>query len=492
MGIYLNPSNANLLEDLKKELYIDKSMMIREINHFIDTGNQYVCVSRARRFGKTMAGNMLSAYYSKGCDSREEFSRLKISKDPCFEEKLNKYNVIMFDMNSEFENAENEETLLSFLTEEIKAELREQFPNVTLSNGDNLAKSILKIYNQTGETFIIIIDEYDVLVREDVSENLFKTYLKFLNGLFKSNTVRPAISLAYLTGILPIVRQKTQSKLNNFEEYTMLNARELSEYVGFTEDEVRMLCSERKMDFAECKSWYDGYRQNGYEIYNPRSVIKAMSDKEYGSYWNQTSTYTVIADRLSANFDGMRDSVIQMLSGEDVPVRVTTYMNTMTDFMSLDDAFTYLIHIGYLAYDDDKKTCRIPNREIWQEWETAVRVLDDYSETNKIIHSSKELLESTLSGDEQAVAKALDESHIHVTSNRSYNNEDALQSAIYLAYLYALNHYTIVREMTAGKGFSDVTFIPVKNDRPALIIELKRNGSANSAVNQIREKKYFD
>ena len=245
------------------------------------------------------------------------------------------------------------------------------------------------------------------------------------------------------------------------------------------------------MDYTECRSWYDGYRQHGYEIYNPQSVVKALQKKEYGNYWSQTSTYRVISDRLYENFDGMRDGVIKMLSGEPVPVKVTTFMNTLTDFVTKDDAFTYLIHIGYLAYDREQKICRIPNREIWEEWEAAIGIVDGYKETDHIIQKSRELLQATIDGEEEAVAHALDESHIHVTSNRSYNNEDALQSAIYLAYLYAINKYTIIREATSGKGFADVVYIPLKPKDPALIIELKRNSCPESALDQIKEKKYF-
>ena len=246
------------------------------------------------------------------------------------------------------------------------------------------------------------------------------------------------------------------------------------------------------MDFDECRLWYDGYSQHGIEIYNPESVVMAIERGEFGSYWGKTSTYRAISDRISQNFEGTRDDVIRMLSGEEVDVNATSYMNTMDSFATKDDLFTYLIHIGYLAYDRKEKTCRIPNREIVQEWINAVRVVDEYKETDRIVLASKQLLKDTVNGDEEAVAQALDRSHIHVTSNRSYNNEDVLQSAIYLAYIYALNEYTIVREMTSGKGFADVTFTPVHPDKPALIIELKRNDSAESAIDQIRQKQYFD
>ena len=492
MGIYLNPNNENFRRTLLADIYVDKTMMIKEMNRFIDTGNNYICISRPRRFGKTIAGNMLSSYYSKGCDSRELFAPYKIAKTDGFEEKLNKYNVIKIDVNSEYQNTTDKDNLIKILSEDIKDEIKEQFPQVKLSESDSLAKSILKVYSSTGETFIIIMDEYDVLVRENVSQELFDSYLSFLNGLFKSDTLRPAISLAYLTGILPVVRDKIQSKLNNFEEYTILDGRNLTEFIGFTSKEVKYLCDENDIDYEECKRWYDGYRQNGYEIYNPKSVLMAIEIKRFDNYWGKTSTYKAISDRIVQNFDGMKDDIICMLSGEEIDVNVSGYLNTMRDFETRDDAFTYLIHIGYLAYDPDKRKCRIPNKEVQQEWFNAIRIVGEYKETDRIIRASKDLLEKTIEGNEDAVAQALDISHIHVTSNRSYNNEDALQSAIYLAYIYALNKYTIIKEMTTGKGFADVVFIPFVSDYPAMIIELKRNGSADSAINQIKEKKYFD
>ena len=492
MGIYLNPGNENFRRTTSADIYVDKTEMIAATNRFIDKGNNYVCVSRPRRFGKTIAGNMLSAYYSKGCDSKELFSRYKIAKNSCFEKKLNKYNVIKIDMNSEFQNTLDKDNLINRINREIIREIREQFPNVRLEDDDTLAQSILRVFSVTGETFIVLMDEYDVLVREQVSQKLFDQYLSFLNGLFKSDTLRPAISLAYLTGILPVVRDKIQSKLNNFREYTILNAGQLSEFIGFTADEVKTLCEEYGVSYEECRRWYDGYRQNGFEIYNPESVVRSMEDKFFAGYWGQTSSYEAISDRIRQNFAGTKDAVIRMLSGENVDVNVTRYMNTMTSFHTKDDLFTYLIHLGYLAFNREDSTCRIPNKEVRQEWFNAIETEDEYAETTQIIQASKELLKLTLKGNEEAVSRALDVSHIHVTSSRSYNNEDALQSAIYLAYIYALNRYTVIKEMTTGKGFADVVFIPFKEDDPAMIIELKRNKSTESALNQIRRKQYFD
>ncbi len=491
MGIYLNPNNDSFKRIVSREIYVDKTMMISVANDFMAKDNTYICISRPRRFGKTIAGNMLAAYFSKGCDSKELFAPYKISSDPSFETNLNKLNVIQIDMNSEFKNEREMDSLLDNLQDRIVAEFAEQFPNISFGEKESVGNCILKAYAKENAQFVIIIDEYDVLVREKVSQKLFSQYLDFLNGLFKSNTLRPAISLAYITGILPVVRDKIQSKLNNFDEFTILDANEFAEFIGFTGEEVKTLCEKYGVDYTECKRWYDGYSQYGLEIYNPESVVKCIQKKRFASYWGKTSTYEAIAERIRENFEGTKDDVIRMLSGENVDVNVTRYMNTMTDFSTRSDAFTYLIHLGYLAYNIDDETCRIPNKEVRQEWFNAIEAEPEYKITNKIIQSSKELLTETLSLNEEAVAKSLDESHIHVTSNRSYNNEDALQSAIYLSFIYALNKYTVIKEMTTGKGFADVVFIPFMPNLPSMIIELKRNGSTESALSQIRDKKYF-
>ena len=492
MGIYLNPNNENFRSILSAQIYVDKSMMLTVTNDFIDKGNKYICMSRPRRFGKTIAGNMLSAYYSKGCDSSELFQNLKISSDPGYTSKRNAYNVIKLDMNSEYQNTQNKEKLLQRLTGKVREEFAEIFPEISFDGDDTLAECILKVYSSTGETFVIIMDEYDVLVREQVPRKLFDEYLGFLNGLFKSDTLRPAISLAYLTGILPIVRDKVQSKLNNFKEYTILNSKQLAGFIGFNEEEVRELCEEYDVDYEECRRWYDGYRLNGLEIYNPESVVEYVDSGEPENYWAKTSSWKVIEDRIEQNFEGVRDDVVRMLSGESVDVNVRRYLNTMDSFETRGDAFTYLIHTGYLAYDKDTKTCRIPNLEVRDEWYSAIETRSEYKETDKIIKASKELLKQTLIGNESAVADALDTSHSHVSSNRSYNNEDVLQSAIYLAYIYALNEYNCYKELTAGKGFADVVYVPVHPDKPALVIELKHNKSAESGLRQIKDKKYFD
>ena len=493
MGLYLNPSNIGFTKILSADIYVDKTMLISELNKFIDKGNQYICVSRPRRFGKTIAANMLCAYYSKGCDSRDIFKDLKISKADNYEKYLNKLNFIKIDVAGEYQTAPEKDKMLVLLTERVRREFKQQFPKIKFAKNATIANCIQDVYEQTNETFVIILDEYDSLVRMKIPQELFDEYLMFLNGLFKSDTLRPAISLAYITGILPVVRDKVQSKLNNFKEYTILDSKELSEFVGFTDEEVAKLCETYQISHTECKNWYQGYKLGEFDVYNPESVVMSIEDRRFEGHWNKTSSYSVIVDRLQSNFDGMKDDVIKMVSGENVKVNVTRYMNTMTDFRNKDDAFTYLIHVGYLAYDYNTKKCRIPNKEVRLEWFNALEDDKNYKVTDKIIKDSEELLEQTLQLNSAEVAKALNRSHIHVVSHRNYNNEQALASAVYLAFIDALNYYTVFKETSAGNGIADLIYTPLHADSkyPPMIIELKSNKTASRAVAQIQNKEYF-
>ena len=491
MGIYLNPGNELLKRAIRSEIFIDKSMMIAEVNKLVDTENNYICISRPRRFGKSMMGNMIAAYYSKGCDSRELFKDLEIAQDKSYEEYLNKLNVIKIDMNAEFMS--NHEEFLHVMQKRIMKDFAKAFPDVDFSDCRSFADCMLEVYAEKEETFVVIIDEYDVLVREKVPIALFNDYLQFLNAMFKNSTLSPAISLAYLTGILPIVRDKIQSKLNLFDEFSMTDASQFAQFVGFTAEETKDLCEKFGMDYEECKRWYDGYDLNGvHEIFSPRSVVSAMSKHSFGSYWTQTGSYEALKLYILMNFKGMKDDVITMMGGGKVPVEVDSYLNTMTDFHGKHDVFTYLIHLGYLAYDRENQLCYIPNEEIRKQWVISVQYEEDYAPIIQLVNDSKQLLEATLNKDEEAVAAALTEAHIRATNPLTYNNEASFQSAIGLAYFYANLKYTVIKELPTGKGYADLALIPYVPNIPAMIIELKNKKSAESAIRQIKEKKYDD
>ena len=499
MGVYLNPNNQNFTAQIQTGTYIDKTMLIEQTNKRLNNADfKFICISRPRRFGKSIAEDMLAAYYSKGADSAELFAPYKIAKSETFSKYLNKYNVVKVDLNAMFsiwlglsDEDKKGHSFISYVTKLICKEFTNEFKDIDFGDTTSLSLYIQTVYARTGQTFIIIIDEYDVLIREKVCEEEFKAYLGFLNSLFKNAELKPAITLAYLTGILPIMKDKIQSKLNTFDQYNMLRIGPFAEFTGFTAEEVMGLCERYDRDFVECKSWYDGYDLKGTEIYNPQAVIKAVLSGEFVSYWSATSSYEVIAEKLQMNFAGTKEDVISMMAGNRVDVDVESYDNTLTGFKSRDDVFTYLIHLGYLAYDETEQQCYIPNREIHAEWVKAIRYDDNYAETDKIIKASKQLLMDTIDMNEAAVAEALDNAHIHVSSIRNYNNEYSLHAAIYLSYIYAINNYVIAKELPTGKGVADIAYIPLDKTKAALIVELKVNQSPDTALNQIREKKYF-
>ena len=488
MGTYVNPGTTNFEKDINDDFYVDKSMLIKVLNTKINRRNCYCCVSRPRRFGKTMAANMIAAYYSKGCDSHEAFSDLKISEDPSFEENINKYTVIQLDMNDVVTNKEDN-SITEYINKEVVSELRKIYPSALPEENVSLSKAIKEIFSLTGDQFVFVIDEYDVIIRDQKYSSELDGYLTFLVSLFKNSATAPAIALAYLTGIMPIIKEKTQSKLNNFKEYTMLNAKDMAPFMGFTEDEVKSLSTQSGMEFDELKKWYDGYDLEGLEIYSPKSVISAIEDHECSDYWVETSSYEAVTDYISLDFEGLKEDVISMFTGNRVEVRTSFYRNTMS-FGTKDDVLTYLIHLGYLAYDADTSSCFIPNNEIKDMWALSIERAKGYKDVFQMIRDSKKLLELTWNGEEKAVAEAVAKAHREACSILQYNNEGSFQSAIHLAYYYAKTYYTIVNELPAGKGFADVAFIPYKTDVPAIIIELKKDDGVDTAIDQIKERKY--
>ena len=496
MGFFVNPNEEMLRISVNSRIYVDKSMLLHELNLLLNTEDRFVCVTRPRRFGKTMAGNMIAAYYGKTANSRQILEKLQIAQTDDFKTYLNAFNVIKFDVNAFSSRSNGKEDIVPLFTAKIREELIEEFPDCGIKQTDLLVDCIEKVYKKTKVQFVIIIDEYDVLVREKASATIFNSYLAFLNNMFKNADLAPAFALVYLTGIFPVVRDKIQSKLNLFTEYSMTDSMQLSEFVGFTEEETRSLCEQYHMDFEECKRWYNGYkldfRNNSFEIYNPKSVVQAMNTWKFGNYWTKTGSYDSIRTYISMNFEGIKDDVKTMIAGGKIDVNVDKFLNTMTDFHSKDAVFAYLIHLGYLAYDSTTKQCYIPNSEIRSEWIYAIENDSDYAKAIEIVNNSKRLLDKTIEGDNQSVADALSAAHQQLLSKQRHNHEACLQCAIRFAYFYANTRYTIISELPAGKGYADVVFIPYIPNVPAMIVELKRNHSTGAALQQIESKQYFN
>ena len=346
MGTYVNPGTKNMEIDIDDEFYVDKSLLVKVLNTKLNKKDRFICVSRPRRFGKTMAANMIAAYYSKDCDSHDVFSDLKISKDSSFEENINKYTVIQLDMNDVVTNKEDN-SITEYINKEVVSELRKIYPSALPEENVSLSKAIKEIFSLTGDQFVFVIDEYDVIIRDQKYSSELDGYLTFLVSLFKNSATAPAIALAYLTGIMPIIKEKTQSKLNNFTEYTMIDPDEMASFMGFTEDEVKSLATQSGMEFDELKKWYDGYNLNEIEIYSPKSVITSVEKRRCDDYWVETSSYEALKDYILMDFNGIKNDVISMVSGEHIPVNVKKFTNT-SFIDSKDDAFTSLIHLGYL------------------------------------------------------------------------------------------------------------------------------------------------
>ena len=490
MGIYLNMGNEDFTRAVNSEIYVDKTEMLKHINRVLNTEQQFICVSRPRRFGKSMTANMLAAYYSRGCDSRELFSPFKIAKADSFEKHLNQYNVIRINMTRCTQEDGTMQELLQFLGEDIMDEIAEAFPDLRMPRRPSLVSVLEKHFCQYKIPFVMIIDEWDCIFRmKQFTLDDQVTYLNFLRNLLKDQSY---VALAYMTGILPIKKYGEHSALNMFTEISMTYAEPYSEFTGFTESEVSALCRQYQKDFDTIKQWYDGYCVDEFSIYNPRSVVESMIRGKVMNYWNATETYKALQDFIKMNFDGLREKVTGMIAGEQVHVNPAKFQNDMTSFQSADDILTLLIHLGYLTYDFRTGKAWIPNSEVQQEF---INSIEDggWEEIMNAIRSSDALIQATLDGDTGTVAKLIARSHEENTSILKYNDENSLACVISLAYYTARKHYIMHRELPTGKGFADIVYIPRKNvDAPAMVIELKHNQPADTAIAQIKEKRYPD
>lgn len=489
MGKYLNVGNSGFAAAVKG-IYVDKTEMISFVNSKLGTLDKLICVSRPRRFGKSLAANMLCAYYSKGCDSQNLFEGLAISNDPHFEKYLNKYDVIYLDITLFISRASHIRNVVKDIETAVVREVQQTYPDVEKDSA--LPDMLFNVTQVTGEKFIMVIDEWDALFREVKDDVVLqKEYIDFLRSLFKSNWTDVIFDGVYMTGILPIKKYGNQSAVSNFREYSMLAPKKLAKYVGFTEMEVRMLCKKYDMDFDEMKRWYDGYSFSLLKsIYSPNSVMEAIGSEEFGSYWTRTETYESLKIYIDLDMDGLKEAIIRMLGGEKVRIMAGSFQNDMANIKSKDDVLTLMVHLGYLAYDANEKEVFIPNEEVREEFVLAV-TKGKHTELAKLIQNSDRLLEQTLNMDEHAVERAVEEAHKIVSSPLSYNKEDSLRSTIRFAYITYLDEFIEIDEFPSGTGYADMVFMPKQGSaRPVIVFELKWNTIVDSAIEQIKNRDY--
>ena len=488
MGIYFNPINRSFPKDRNYEIYVDKTGLLSFLNKAIDTSKNCIAVSHARRFGKSHAAGMIDAYYSLGSDSSKLFENTKIASDSDYEKYRNKYNVIHLDISSFWDDYKDNliEKIVEYIYDDIKEELGD-----ILDYKKKLSYVLMKIYEKTEIPFVIIIDEWDCVIRNSNDQNLIHNYLQFLHSLFKSEESKSFLALGYITGILPIKKIEDESALNNFQEYTMLKSRPITKYYGFTEDEVKELCKKYDLDFETMKAWYNGYLIDGMHMYNPNSVSMAINYQDFDSYWRNTSAFGTINTFITMNYAGLKEDVLAMLSGEKVMVNTECFQNDLTEIHSKDDALTALIHLGYLGYDKDMLSAYIPNYEVSKAFQSTLKT-GAWKEIAASISRCDELLIATINKNVEKVAELIELAHETYTSVLKYNDENSLSCVLTMAYFTAPAYYNIIREMLSGKEFADFVFLPKANagNRPAMIVELKHNKTADAAITQIKEKRY--
>ena len=500
VGIYVNPGNI-AFQRINNSEYVDKTQIIDLINARIGTNNNLVCISRPRRFGKSFAAQTLSAYYDCSCDSHALFDDKKIAKCESYTEHLNQYNVICFDVTSFVSVARRTQRPLSdvpnMITEALQKELVETHsqlrPDMSLT--ECILRCVEGTKDEPGRKFVFIIDEWDAVIREAKDEPATqKQYLDLLREWFKNIAFTPkVVAAAYMTGILPIKKDGSQSAISDFKEYTMVKPRDFGGYVGFTEEEVRRICKDKNVDFETTKRWYDGYTFEGVgSVYNPNSVMQAIDNNDFDSYWTETSAAEGLMEYISHDYNGLTKTIAELIAGIDVKVSVTGFANDLTTFRGKDDVLTLMIHLGYLAYDSVNKTVRIPNEEIKLEFQKAVKEVK-HTATLERLRESEQLFLDTIEGNEAAVAEQIEKIHMEETSPIHYNKEDSLRSVIKLAYYTYRDNYVQWEELPAGAGYADVAYLPkYDSGYPILVIELKWNKDAETAIQQIKNRHYPD
>ena len=486
MGIFIDKGFESFRR-IANDDFVDKSMLIKFVNQFVGTRNCYVCLLRPRRFGKSVAAQMLYAYYDrKSADARLLFEKLEIAKQPDFEKHLNKYPVIYLDFNT-FANIKPEE-IVTYFQKKVIADLKEVYP--FLQEKNLLSEALREINQATSDKFVMIIDEWDMLVRDE-NVAIQTEYVNFLRSMFKSNTADDVFQLVYMTGILPIIKYRTQSAMNNFAEYSVLDPKATEKFYGFTQDEVKALCKKHNMSFARMKHSYDGYIIcNEKSMFNPNSVMRSILDRSYGSYWGKTALYTTIEYYVQRDTEHLKPMVTKMLNGESVLIDITSFRNNMNDIKDYNDVLTLLAHLGYLSYDPKTKSVRIPNIEVAEEFRNSLRNCG-WGYLSMALAKSTMLLQATIEKDKNYITKALGEYHREATSFLEFNDENSLACAIKLAYYSAISDYEIFRELPTGKGFADMVFVPIPGSVfPAIVVELKWDKSAQGAIAQIKNKNY--
>ena len=493
MGTYLNPGNSGFAEMVKSD-YVDKTDLIRMINSTIGTKKKLTCISRPRRFGKSYAAQMLCAYYDRTCDSHKLFSSYTISEDDQYEKHLNKYDVLYLDM-THITGEAGTKSFIDFIKEKVTEELASAYPELKVDSA--FCTTLINAVEASGNKIIAIIDEWDSPIRE--LPEMEKPYLEFLRTLFKgSGAASKIFAAAYMTGILPIKKDGKQSAVSDFEEYSVLDPGDFADFVGFTEEEVKKLCEQKNKDFEKMKLWYDGYTfGEKHSIYNPYSVMHAVNSGKFKPYWKKTSAAETLMTYIDMDQNDLQDTIARLIAGESVIVDTDSFQNDVESFTCKDDVLTLLTHLGYLTYEQEPDSynddsvvglVKIPNEEVRSEFDKLLRK-SKHRRLIELVRKSDQLLQDTLDGKNEIVAKAIADVHDSEYAPTYYSNEQSLRYVVKMAYISCVDQFAKVEELPSGHGIADVVFLPNRRSTlPAMIVELKWNRNAEGAIKQIKDR----
>jgi hypothetical protein len=497
MGIYLNSIMAyyNYKELYGSPYFVDKSLILDEIIPMIGTSQKYICLTRPRRFGKSVMANMLAAFFSEGCEAKAIFDTLKIAEKKCYTKNLNQHKVIFITFNELPEMCTSYSKYIERIKKRLKKDLMRAFPDAGIDEEDSIWDILRDIYEMTAERFIFVLDEWDFIFHRNFVTNEDKAaYIDFLSNLLKD---KPYVSLAYMTGILPIAKYSSGSELNMFVEYTMATKVKYSEYFGFTDQEVDILyksylgkTEKPTITRAGLKEWYDGYlTQAGMRMYNPRSVVCALSDNQLSNYWTSSGPYDEIYYYINHNVDAVRDELAQMVSGIPVPAKMSEYAAVSMNLTTKDEIFSSMVVYGFLTYENGYVS--IPNKELMDKFNDMLMKETSLGYINQLAKESERMLRATLAGDTKTMMEILEYAHNTESPLLSYNQEAELTTIVNLVYLQARDFYRIEREDKAGIGYVDFIFYPELNRQAdCIILELKMDHTADEALQQIKDRKY--
>lgn len=499
MGIYVNSKNAYALykKETAKPYFVDKTVLLKELFPLVEEGSHYLCITRPRRFGKTVMANMVASFFSKGHRANDVFQNLQIYQDKDYEKYLNKYTVIHIMFNDLPRNCNSYKQYIDRIEETLIRDLKKEYPDMPIDDQNAVWDTLLEIYAEKQDINIVFVfDEWDFIFHQKfVTEDDKLSYLQFLRNLLKD---RPYIALVYMTGILPIAKYSSGSELNMFAEFTMTTEQRFSEYFGFTDEEVDGLylryienCASTKMVTRDdLREWYDGYHtRKGERLYNPRSIVLSLSNNNTGNYWTSSGPYDEIFYYIENNIADVREDLALMVSGIPVPAKIQEYAATSMNLQTRDEIFSAMVVYGFLTYENGK--VMIPNKELMDKFADMLKKEASLGYVHRLAKESDRMLRATLAGDTETMAEILELAHDTEIPLLSYNDETELTAVVNLVYLSARDNYRVEREDKSGVGYVDFIFYPVNRDADGIILELKVDHSPDEAIRQIKDKKYI-